>query len=302
MYYKYRAVNERTDNYFIKKEIWAAEPSTLNDPFECNISIHSEAYLKEQHDKIKSNQLQGFIMHAHQCRDAGKLFYNLQGRQIHGLLKKIEKSRTLDQKYKVAQKFLRSIDAMDFTRPEEQTNSLYQLLENVGVFSLSEDPLHTLMWSHYGDSHRGIALGFDAVEGSDLDNAEYFQPVQYSDAPLNFDFEKGYINSVGFCIDEFGRPSSKSQIKIQSPQVQKALFTKTKDWQYEKEWRYVREKFGSYPLPGNLVQVIFGLNCPYEVIDKYHCLCSENFEHEIKFYKVLRDKDSTKLSMTEIRC
>lgn len=33
------------------------------------------------------------------------------------------------------------------------------------VLSLSADPTHDLMWSHYADSHRGVALVFDASGG-----------------------------------------------------------------------------------------------------------------------------------------
>lgn len=32
---------------------------------------------------------------------------------------------------------------------------------NYGILSLTRQPLNSLMWSHYGDEHQGVVLGFD---------------------------------------------------------------------------------------------------------------------------------------------
>lgn len=38
-----------------------------------------------------------------------------------------------------------------------------RILEETGVFCLSEIPDHILMWSHYADSHTGICIKFEAT-------------------------------------------------------------------------------------------------------------------------------------------
>ncbi|MEJ8827109.1 DUF2971 domain-containing protein [Variovorax humicola] len=40
---------------------------------------------------------------------------------------------------------------------------------NVGVLSLTEDPINELMWAHYANSHSGFAVGLDMSN-------EFFQP------------------------------------------------------------------------------------------------------------------------------
>lgn len=39
-------------------------------------------------------------------------------------------------------------------------DQLYKALENVGIFCLSEELYNTLMWSHYTNGHKGVALQF----------------------------------------------------------------------------------------------------------------------------------------------
>lgn len=36
-----------------------------------------------------------------------------------------------------------------------------RLNKHYGVLSLTRNPLNTLMWSHYGDNHRGVVIGID---------------------------------------------------------------------------------------------------------------------------------------------
>ena len=49
-------------------------------------------------------------------------------------------------------------------------------VEKYRVASLSANPTSTLMWSHYADSHRGIAIGLSFRRSADL----HYLPVRYS--------------------------------------------------------------------------------------------------------------------------
>ncbi|GAA0426124.1 DUF2971 domain-containing protein [Cocleimonas flava] len=300
MYYKYRGISEWTENFLIKKEIWAAKPSSLNDPFECDIPAFTDAQLKGHIDKIKTNQLTGFVMAANQSHVSGESFFSIQGRSIKLLLNKIKKAKTLDKKYKVANNFYHSIGHNGFSDPKGQTNSLFKFLDKVGIFSLSEDPLNMLMWSHYGEDHKGLAYGFDANEGSDLSNEEYFQPVKYSDQALKVDLSKGLKNALDYYIDEYGQTKLKNRIEINDSQIQSVLFTKTNDWRYEKEWRYMREKFGTYPLPGKLSRIVFGLKCIPKDIERYKFLCKKHIDNKVVFYQVVRVEGGTTLDLKEV--
>lgn len=90
-----------------------------------------------------------------------------------------------------------------------------------GLFCLSELWNSILMWSHYGDAHKGVCVCFDL--------ADYFDcnifPVTY---------QKNYSNyKFGPNIGDF---------------VQRVLLTKSYDWKYEKEHRVIDSQISMHPM------------------------------------------------------
>jgi hypothetical protein len=81
-----------------------------------------------------------------------------------------------------------------------------------GVYCIADKPDNLLMWSHYADSHRGVCLGFD---------------------PERFPFD--VAQQVTYSLErERVLPSDDHDEKLR-----KALLCKSKDWEYESEWRIV---------------------------------------------------------------
>lgn len=74
----------------------------------------------------------------------------------------------------------------------------------ISCFSENKDSL--LMWSYYADSHKGVCLGFNIINDKEL--AEHCYKVQYSKH-----FNAGNESYI--------------------------YFTKSEEWQHEKEWRIV---------------------------------------------------------------
>src|SRR6266540_4759411 len=60
--------------------------------------------------------------------------------------------------------------------------SLFQFIDQCGVFCVSHTPYDELMWAHYGDSHQGVAIGF-AVKPENMSNQaaphKSPRPIQY---------------------------------------------------------------------------------------------------------------------------
>ena len=79
-----------------------------------------------------------------------------------------------------------------------------------GVLCFSEEKTDVLQWAHYADRHKGICLGFN-VTGSE----GKFGPVQYE-------------------IERFPPPPPQ---EWDASFIRKLLSTKSKVWDYEKEWR-----------------------------------------------------------------
>jgi hypothetical protein len=66
-----------------------------------------------------------------------------------------------------------------------QRDVLDLVSENFGVACFTSQPLHPLMWAHYGASHRGLVVEFD--EAHPLFTSSSFFKVDYSDTRARCD-------------------------------------------------------------------------------------------------------------------
>jgi hypothetical protein len=111
------------------------------------------------------------------------------------------------------------------------------MLNSIGVLSLSEkcDDVH--MWSLYADSHRGVCLRFQVSA-----TTPFFARAQ----PVHYQADRPILNVIR---DE------------RMMQVEKALLTKADFWRYQKEWRIIDHDAGPgvHKFPSVLLDgVIFG--------------------------------------------
>ncbi len=85
--------------------------------------------------------------------------------------------------------------------------------------ALNDDPT---VWGHYGDRHRGIALGFDFKEG------ERCFPHK-----VRYDNQRPELNLSDIGISPEDRDPQVAQVKL----IEKGFITKHPSWTYEKEYR-----------------------------------------------------------------
>ncbi|MEP4098937.1 DUF2971 domain-containing protein, partial [Paraglaciecola sp.] len=115
-----------------------------------------------------------------------------------------------------------------------------RLSRNYGVLSLTRNPLNSLMWSHYGDDHRGVVIGIDMKKANLLDEISCVIPAQFgemlytSTIPQNMlpSSSTGTLMSVG---DEF-----KSFRLHEFDLFKNAFLMKDLAWGYEEEVRVVK--------------------------------------------------------------
>jgi hypothetical protein len=110
--------------------------------------------------------------------------------------------------------------------------------EKAGIISLSENPLHTLMWAHYA-TEKGFMVEFDRaglIERLKKYNPKVknyvFMPIQYVEKLEQIDF--------------FGKFTTPDVPFLYSINIKKD------DWGYEKEWRLVCYSDG-YGIPNSLI-------------------------------------------------
>src|SRR5262245_59683864 len=65
------------------------------------------------------------------------------------------------------------------------SESMRQWSEMFGVICFSQSSANPLLWSHYGDRHRGMCLGFDLAD-------QYVMPITYSPDRLKLDIERQF--------------------------------------------------------------------------------------------------------------
>lgn len=136
------------------------------------------------------------------------------------------------------------------------------MLDSVGVVCLTPDPNNYLMWSHYANNHTGFCIGFDEEITTSLDDTLFSYEVNYQNEIPIFRY---FYESVG----DFNKA---------------VFFTKSKSWEYEKEFRVVTEGHGVRIFNRTLIkEVIIGCRAPRK-LEKYARSC---LGLEIHFSKMI---------------
>jgi hypothetical protein len=125
--FKYREVNEFTLMSVINRSVWFSDPSSLNDPFDCQIKLTDEIPTKKEFEKLGINQ----------------------GKKIISAL-----STACFDGEKLSETYIKEIIGFK--------NHIENNLETIGILSLSSMNNNTTMWSHYAGSHTGICIGYNS--------------------------------------------------------------------------------------------------------------------------------------------
>ena len=249
--YKYSSVNEYTINALEEGYLWFSKPLDFNDPYDCLININYSAELENKHDWLK------YIDNEKQSNKSDKV-------KIFGDSKYIKKY---------------SIDISNIVRSRDNAKllNLYNHMkhaktfqtfnETTGVCCFTTDPKNILMWSHYGNNHKGICLKFRTTKNSCFYESQY--PIQYLGAPIKFKYKKNdFINELkAFFL---------------------SIYSKSNMWSYESEWRNVKTTHNGrvgYDKK-DLMEIIFGVNTPEEDIEKVIIATTESGYTNIKYKRI----------------
>lgn len=200
--YKYRTDSERTEHIISEGKLWFAKPDTLNDPLECSI----QEVAKINIDKIcrieKQEKLEGFVFNYFITPDE-RLMWGLPKSHIKRVLDQIARAKKFKDKYKIYSDFIKRRTGNYPSSPRAKYAKIDEVLAEVGILSLSEKCQEELMWSHYADGGRGIAIGFSIQDGSSITSTSTCMKVNYSDECVVMkDRLKPILN---FTLDQYGR-------------------------------------------------------------------------------------------------
>ena len=244
--YKFYSFNTNSLSVLINKTIWFSKPATLNDPFDIDIDFaYAVTPLAFNH------MIQVLKMQAGISRERADLLSQLG--------EEVPDQKALNEMTQIMTKKFRD-DRKDW-----------------GVFCLCESYKNILMWSHYGDKHKGFCIQFIRNADNKLGDLEYTRPISYS------------------C--EYPSPDLWSADGLERI-YDELFFTKAKCWKYEKEWRMLNEN-GNIELPlvefTSISGIIFGLNMLTAHRETIKRILSD--KDDIEFYEAVKVKNKFELDI-----
>lgn len=257
--YKFREFdNEYHRRILTDSEIWFASPGQFNDPFDCNIRFK----LEESPDEWLLSAMTEFALSRNP---------ELSGKEAK----------------KQAERELRETGGKKH-RQELRDYQFCQVSQKTGIFSLTphwDTQAANLMWSHYSDSHKGFAVGFDMnvllswmrdVSGADASSVRKGPSEGLEVRPA----QANYVEAMPQLIP--GKHRERDIIGV-------LLTYKSHVWKYEDERRLLMMKLdadGSFTklsdnnrtqaLPENaLSEVILGVNASEEDLEEVKEILSD---------------------------
>ena len=152
--------------------------------------------------------------------------------------KKIKESLKNDSIESIKLKLVPSLNS------EEQTHKLFDAIGKILCFSLSQQADISPMWAHYANHHEGFVIAFDT-------KSAWFKEWK--------DGESKSLIKVPYFDDKMEEPLD---------DILKAIFSKGKDWEYEREWRILAEEYQADIIKKAPKELIYLVNFPPEAVQK----------------------------------
>ena len=294
--YKYRNDSEYTESIFKKHKVWFAKPSELNDPLECSIQNIASDKISKIIEEEKELYYKAFNQ-VDRENEKKKSEYALS--EIKQLI------QTYGGFYKgvYSDKNLMDINNYEINcTPETKYFLTNLIIKRAGVFCLSENSDNALMWSHYGDSGKGIAIGFSISEKEDYNDFTdscMLLKVNYSNQSITL--EKIVNTTVGVVGTPNTKPIRFLVPEFTDPFIKSVFSSKIIDWAYEQEWRLVCEFSGEIKFNAPIAEIVFGPRCPLETKNKYIDLTKTILPYPVEFYEIIISGRNYKKAKMDIK-
>jgi len=241
--YKYRAFSALTIDCLLSDMVFFADPSTFNDPLDTKPVVTADVLLADLKQIVRT--LIERRLSAEMTAAAKTIRYRGPRTIQHiGQLGHKEVERMLAElAYKATDP--EQGDDLDGNHQwllEQQLQLELMKQYDRGILSLAERNSCPLMWSHYGDQHHGLCIGYRVPDSG----VASLHRVHYGGSRLV------EASKVARMLD--GDPLARKDVD------EAVLLRKAGDWRYEKEWRLIGQR-GLADCPLELEDVTFGLRC-----------------------------------------
>ena len=237
MLYKYRDFSERTLCMIVRDLLYYADPRTFNDPLDTRPALDVDT------DDVELERV-ARILTERRVRSEMIVAAETMGLtepQESSYIKKHSRHRT---QQRIDEINYYASDP-DYDTEEHRRRLLRDAIESEllgqyekGIVSLAERANCPLMWSHYGDRHRGTCVGYSVPE----DAASDVHKVVYGGSRLV------QASNVAAMLD--GCDDARRQVDTA------VLLRKAENWCYEQEWRLVGRR-GLQDSPLEMEEIVF---------------------------------------------
>ena len=258
--YKYRHFDDLTLELIVYDTLYFADPSTFNDPLDTRPSLQLD---------VDERDLMEILKLLVEQRTKDEMSAALRTAKVRG-------PRAADHIARHSRSEAEELLAkVDYYSTDPDGGDLKSLLGHYiedellrryqnGIFCLAGRATCPLMWSHYGDQHRGICIGYSVPARTTVHKVEYG-----GDRLVE-------ASKVAAMLG--GNDVARSQVD------EAVLLRKATAWGYEREWRMI----GPHGLQHSsleLEEVVFGVKCGSAV--KYALLKAlEERERSVQFFEI----------------
>ncbi|SHN17242.1 DUF2971 domain-containing protein [Roseibium suaedae] len=243
--YKYRAFSNRTLDALIADQMFFADPSTFNDPLDTRPTLDTD---------VDADALAAILTRLVEQRVSAEMNAAATTIRYSGpkTISHIAAHSRLRAEQVVAEiRYNATNPEYDIEDPARFLFGQYvedELLRRYGkgIVSLAERANCPLMWSHYGDQHKGVCIGYSvpARAAGDL------HKISYGGSRL----------IAASAVAAMLNGDEDAQRKVDDA----VLTKKAIDWRYEREWRLIGPR-GPQESPLEMEEVMFGMRCSHTV-------------------------------------
>lgn len=269
--YKYRSFSNRTLAMLVADVVHFADPTTFNDPLDTKPALKTD---------LGNDALEAMLARLIEQRTSAEMAAAAKTIKYRGPKtiehisrhsRKAAEAQLADIRYNATDPDYEIADPAQYLLGHYVREELLRRYDK-GVFSLAERANCPLMWSHYGDQHRGLCLGYSVPDDATKD----LHKIRYGGSRLVA------ASAVAAMLngDDAARRAVDDAV----------LLKKAKAWGYEREWRLIGPR-GQQNSPLELEEVVFGVRCDDTV--KYAVVRAlEQRDRPVQFYEIREQVDS----------
>lgn len=273
--YKYRAFSALSLEMLVEDKLFFADPSTFNDPLDAKPSFDTdlpaadlEEVLRMLVERRVTDEMQAA---ARTIRYRGPRTME----HIERHARRAAETMLADIRYNATNPDYEVADPLQYLLGEYVHGEVIRRYDR-GIVSFAKRANCPLMWSHYGDQHKGVCVGYSAPADVKLEAVAY-----------------GGERSVKASVVKAMVAGDVDAARRVDDAV---LLKKAYDWRYEHEWRLIGDR-GLHDSPLELEEVVFGMRCP-PAVQFAVAKALAGRDREVKLYEVRQKRGTFLLQKT----